>query len=522
MKKLTLIACIVWGLLGPSCKKYLNINNNPNQATSATPQGILPQAITGTASILNGYNSYGAQLVGYSANAGGYGGFGTAITYNFASSDFSGLWSSTYDNLEDFQSILNDTLSAKPQYIYFNAVSRIMKAHDFQLLVDAYNNIPYTLALKGIGKLTPTYDDAAVIYANLASQLDTAIALIHAADTITSVDVLPLGNTDVLFASDMTKWIRFANTLKLRLMIRGGSKVTFANTQIDKTGFIEDDALINPGFTRDNGKQNPAWNSWAFSYTGTAGNKAWMPNTFVFGFYDGHTLSDAARGEALYYQFPTTGTNRLGVESSDLTSSPDGSFWYSGSTRSGTSAGKSVGVLKGPEAGYPILTLAESDFLQAEAMVRGIIPGKADSLFDLGIAASFRYLYKLPDGTVTGDPAGDAATYQADNATSPLVNFTLAAGTEEQIEAIITQKYLALNFVNSHEAWNEYRRTNYPRINRASTATAYETFVSTVSQSTRPDRLPTRILYPSTEGSYNPGNVPKGITPFTSLIFWAQ
>ena len=43
------------------------------------------------------------------ANAGGYGGFGTSITYNFSSNDFSARWTSTYDNLEDYQAILNQT-----------------------------------------------------------------------------------------------------------------------------------------------------------------------------------------------------------------------------------------------------------------------------------------------------------------------------------------------------------------------------------------------------------------------------
>jgi hypothetical protein len=80
MKRATAILFIGLAVMGASCKKYLNINTNPNQATSATPELILPQALTATASTLNNYNTYGAQLVGYSANAGGYGGFGTSIT----------------------------------------------------------------------------------------------------------------------------------------------------------------------------------------------------------------------------------------------------------------------------------------------------------------------------------------------------------------------------------------------------------------------------------------------------------
>src|SRR5207302_6927964 len=129
------------------------------------------------------------------------------------------------------------------------------------------------------------------------------------------------------------------------------------------------DALINPGYTRDNGKQNPKWNNWGFGYTGSDANKAWMPNTFVMSFYNGVKLSDSYRGGAVYYQFPSTPTNRLGVEGNSIAPSPSGSFWYPSSNRSGSSAGNTTGVLKGPEAGMPVITAAESYFLQAEAVV---------------------------------------------------------------------------------------------------------------------------------------------------------
>ena len=49
-----------------------------------------------------------------------------------------------------------------------------------------------------------------------------------------------------------------------------------------------------------------------------------------------------------------------------------------------------------------------------------------------------------------------------------------------------------------------------------------QSFASLLSQSTRPDQLPTRILYPASEYSYNAANVPTGISPYTSLIFWAH
>lgn len=520
MKRLIAIAVTGVVLLGTSCKKYLDINTNPNSATSTTPQLILPQALTSTASTLNGYNTNGAQLGGFSANAGGYGGFGVSITYSFGATDWNGLWSSAYDNLEDYQAIINYTDAQAPTYNYFNAVAKIMKAFDYQLLVDTYNDVPYTEALKGSDNLTPKYDKAADIYASLATLIDSAIARIDAGASASGVT--PLGSSDVLFHGNMTKWKQFANTIKLRLLVRGNGKATFANSTFSSDGFLTADALINPGYTRDNGKQNPAWSSWAFSYTGSDANKAWIPSTYIMGMYDGNTLIDSNRGKAIYYQFPNTGTNQLGYENVNISKCPSGSFWYSGSNRSGSSAGSAPGILKGPDASYPAMLAAESYFLQAEAVVRGIISGDATSLFDKGIAASYNYLYKLSDNTTnysSADPAADAAAYKVANPTSYLVNLNLANTTEKKIEAIITQKYIALNYISSHEAWNDYRRTQYPAIKAG--GNAHETFASIVSESTRPDKLPTRILYPASEAAYNPANA-ISVTPFTSLIFWAK
>jgi len=521
MRKLTTLLFIGLTVLGTSCKKYLNINTNPNSATSATPELILPQALTTTANVLNSFNTYGMQVGGYGANAGGYGGFGTAISYNFSSNDYAGLWSATYDNLEDYQAILDYTAPQLPKYNYFNAAARIMKVYDFELLVDAYNNIPYSTALTGSISLTPKYDDAAAIYASLATQLDSAILTINSA--VTGVTIT-MGTNDVLFGGSSAKWKQLANTLKLRLIVHGAAKATFANKTFDAAGFLSTDALINPGYSRDNGKQNPAWNNWAFSYTGGDATKSWIPSKFTLGFYDGHKLTDSGRGRAVYYQYadsPYTGANQLGYENVSVPKCPSGSYWYSGTNRVGTSAGGSVGTLKGPNAGYPVMTAAESYFLQAEAVVRGLTTSTSTdaALFKSGIVASYNYLYQLPGGALSGSSATDETAYETKNSGSYLVNYSLAASTANKIEAIITQKYIALNFVNSQEGWNEYRRTHYPTV--VAGGNAYQTFASTVSESTRADKLPTRIMYPTSEGSYNPENVPSGITPFTSTIFWA-
>lgn len=521
MKRISAVIFIGLVMLGTSCKKYFDINSNPNNAGTGTltPQLLLPGALNTTAGNLNSHNTMGAQIGGLMANAGGYGGFGVSFTYNYGSGDFSGLWATGYDNLEDYQTILNMT-DDDPTMSNFNAAARIMKAYNFELLVNTYNDIPYTQALKGSATLSPAYDKAQDIYKDLADELDKAIATINTA----SADAKTLGTSDILFHADMTNWKKFANTIKLRLLIRGKDKVTFTNTSFSSDGFLTSDALINPGYVRDNGKQNAKFNTWAFGYTGTTGNKSWMPSTFILAFYNGVKLSDPGRGAAIYYRFPNTPTNRLGNEGTGIEAAPDGNFWYPAVNRNGASSGDTTGVLKGPNFGMPALTAAESYFLQAEAVVRGILTtGDAKALFENGVTASFSYIYLRPDGSHAGNATADAIDYMYNqNTGNRLTDFDATTSNEEKIEAIITQKYIALNMVNSHESWNDYRRTAYPKLVNSPSASATETFASKVSESSRPDRLPSRVMYPTSEGSYNTANVPKGISPFTSLIFWAK
>lgn len=522
MKRISTIVFLALALFGASCNSYLDINdNNPNTPTAVNASLVLPNALVATANVLNAYNVYGAQIGGYMANAGGYGGFNELVSYAYTSNNYAGNWSAAYDNLEDYQYILNSALTKMQKGdssdIYYYAIARIMRVHNFQLLVDCYNDVPYTDALQGANKLTPKYDDAATIYSSLLGELNEAIQMLNKGDRIPSVNPIKNagGNNTSLI------WHQIANTLKVKLLVRSNGKATLNNTSIDAVGCLTTNVLINPGYKQDNGRQNPAWNTWAFQYTGASGNKAWIPTKYILGFYDGNKLNDAKRGAVSFYLFPQTGTNQLGVEGTGIPKCPAGSYWYAGTDRT-ISAGNSRGILKGPDAGYPLLTAAESYFLQAEAVERGLMTNSltASQLFDNGIAASFTYLYTNSAGTVTGNPTSDATAYQSFN-NNRLTQYNLANGQEERIEAIITQKYIALNMIASHEGWNDYRRTGYP--NSATVAlNAVNSFASVASQSTRQDKLPSRIPYPVSEAQYNPANIPTGISNYTSNIFWAK
>jgi len=527
MKKLQigiLSAIVIMGLA--SCKKYLDINTNPNSATSSTPELVLSQALTGTANIVSSYNNMGAQLAGYMANAGGYGGFGSAVTYNFGNGDFAGNWNSTYDNLADYQYIIEQT-NDKGDYVYYNAIAKIMKAYEFQLLVDTYNDVPYTDAFKGKSNFTPKYDDAKVVYDSIYALLENANALIESGqDGSASGNVQKPSNNDVMFNGDMDSWKRFANTVMLRIAIRGKSGgMTFNNNYATVSGgdFLTEDAMVNPGYQVASGKQNPEWNTWAYTYTDAVANRAWMASKFIVAFYNGNKLSDDYRGYPIFNGFPSVATNQLGFESNSVASAPSAGSWvspYYDKTNN-------VGVLKGPGASMPLLTLAESDFMQAEAaLVGGLgVTGDPKTYFDAGILASFKYIYMKEDGSDaavdffggTDEELVDA--YMSDNSSSYLVNYDLASTPAQKLEAIITQQYIALNMVNSDQAWNDFRRTGYPAITNGST-NGVLSFASLQSISTRPDKLISRILYPTSELSYNNKNLPQGITVFGSKIFW--
>ncbi|RYF26815.1 MAG: SusD/RagB family nutrient-binding outer membrane lipoprotein [Flavobacteriales bacterium] len=542
MKKifnLILLGMIVIGT--SSCKKYLDINTNPNTSTVGPVDLVLPQAITATAALSNTYSNSLGNIAGATANIFGVGGYGAYLNYNYVTADFNGLWTTGYDVANDYNYVISQT-EASSSLVYSTSMARIGKAFVMSKLVDQFNDIPYSEAFQGQANLAPKYDDALTIYKDLVAQLNTAITAIttgQAANVATPGSVVvPNVNADPLFRNDMNAWKRFANTLKLRLLIKiatSNKDAAFATAQFasfDNTiGIITDDAVVNPGYIKDPGRQNPTYDSWGYSVAGVRANAQRIPTNWILAFYNGNKLNDTKRGSVIFRNFPTPAVNQLGNENTTSSQVPptgvhpatgqslSSSSWFTGTV----AGGDALGFIKGATQGQPIMLLAEARFLQAEAYQRGYLTGTASTSFDEGIKASIRYLYKSAGGVVDGSVDTDAeltaelTAYKAANASAtaaPLVNLTPG----REIEAIITQKYIALLYITSDEAFNEYRRTAFPTtVNNSLVATA--SFASRLSNSTRTDRLPARLPYPSSEFTTNAGNIPS-VNIFTSLIFW--
>lgn len=482
MKKyiILLVGLVTIGISG--CKKdFLSLEQNPNTPSVTTPQFLLTGALKVAADIVNinyaHYGVWGGQL----SPSGNYVPSPQLQQYQFTTDNYQ-VFTGLYLNLSNFNN-LEVLANANPSLAKFQAIAKIMKAYDFQQLVDNYNNVPYFEAFKQSTTFFPKYNTGQEIYADLIKQIDAAVALIDGNASATSPDV-----SDIVFKGDMAKWRKFALTLKLRLAIRSNAKLTGlpaagssyldASTQAaTQPGYVSSDAL--------GGQQSPFYRSFGFDQNGnpTGNNAYYRANAFEV-----NLLKNFNDPRVSKYYAPIASGAVVGIVLGDPSAVPN----------SGTSA-IGPGLLKGATMDAILMSSAEALFLQAEAVQNGLITGNAQQLYEAGITASF---------VSVGLTAQDAANYYNQS----LANVGWAASTNKQ-QAIITQKYISLTGYGSLEAYNEIRRTGYPvGVPRSIDPKAIGT------------GIPTRIFYPTTEYQQNPANVGQQgtINPFGSKIFWAK
>lgn len=499
MRKLFSILAISLTIGSSGCKKdFLDLENNPNTPSVASPQFVLSGAQKVTADILNtsvtstasGMSTYGVWM-GYWTSSGNYVPNASLMSYNFTNSDYQS-WSLLYNNLSNYN-YLETTAAADKSLANFQAIAQIMKAFGFQALVDIYNNVPYSEAFKASKNISPAYDKGEVIYDDLLKQLDAAIALIKASGSATNP-----GSSDIIFHGNMTNWVKFANTLKLRIALRQWNKfpgkqaaLKTAVTATAPEGYLDESiqAAANPGYTNDDangGKQSPFYKAYGYDQNGNA-----------------TTNNDYYRASAYAVnKLRNTNDPRLTRFYATL---PDGSvrgnvYGESDPQSNATTSGIGPGLLISPNMDAVLLSSAEALFLQSEWALNDLKLDAAKSFYERGIAASF---------VAAGVP--DAATAAVAYYSQPgMVNVNYDA-SPNKLEAIITQKWTALNGFGTLEAYNEYRRTGYPADIPLSLQAAGS-------------NIPTRIFYPSSEYAQNAANVAKEgtINQFTSKIFWAK
>lgn len=497
MKKIKILA--LFAFLGfMSCDNYLDVNDSPNNAkdTDITPDLALAAAqtssyanVTTTMNFLGNLymNNWGYDVNSYAVTSP------PEFTHSIDNSFYQAVWNTPMRASANLTNIINTEF---PNYENHVAIAKICKAYYFQYIVDMYGDVPYSQAHLGVIDITPSYDDAKTVYRDLYEELSEAIALIDNSPNAKSV-----GGEDAVFAGNMLKWKDFANTIKLRLLMRQ-SDLADSGTDSETTAYLADkfmndlagasflteDATLNPGYSADKSDtRNPFWN---VMYA--------ADNETVSGFYRQYKCSD--RNAALlndtadprrFKLFTAVGGTIVGVKQGDSSTT-------NGGLAPSTLSSFGTGVLSGPSQDAYMMSHAESLLLQAEAVHRGYMAGDAQTLFNSALAASFAQLGAVP------------GTYISDINNSPGQGYG-AGSYADKIAAIMYQKNIALQGTsNVLEVFIEYTRTGL-----------IDSVPGTILTATlaHPNR-PRRLMYPSTEYSTNSANVPAQGDVFTTGSFW--
>lgn len=514
----SMVALTVVVMAGCSKSKF-DINSNPDDVTdeSVTPSVILPPALQATTTNIGSEWWFVGWWMGHGARSGSFQSFNEEETYAFTNDFHSSVWNTLYSNANNYDIMIRK--SAESGAGTYEAIGRIMKSHNFQILVDIYGNIPYTDAFKGTANPTPKYDKAVDIYNAIFADLDKAIELLNddaANDPAINTDIAV---ADLAFKGNRTQWKKVANTLRLRMLVHlhngletttvaPGVDVAAQVAKITSDGFLGagESVSINPGFS---GTKPQAY--FRFHNTDETGSGS---------------LRDWAKASEYaidYYKYNgDPRINRFYVSPNGTTAGQTGIPF---GTPSGATApiGSSLSSVRGPGlspngANSPawILTSVESLFLQAEARERGVLTTgpTAEELLTAAVRESFVWL---------GLTAADADTYMANNATYPDVDYNAESIVDGEpgggIFTILSQKWFALNSIAPYEIWTDYRRTDIT-YGAAVEYTPGPTL--SVDPNNTKTSIPVRLFYPQNEYNYNAANVgAEGtINVFTGKLFW--
>jgi len=478
-----------------SCKKYLNVNSNPNVAQDATVKTLLPAAqllVGSSAGVeLQIYGSFWAQ---YWTQNPGASQFHFLDQYSAPQTQFSVPWINLYAAAENFYQLYNLADSQKKKQ--YMAISLLMKAYTFQVITDAWGDVPYRQALKGQfsdgNVANPKYDSQMVVYNGIIANIDSAFKLLSTADPVHPK------TDDLIYGGAMGQWKKFGNTLLLKIYLRmsninpAAAQAGVVALYATNPSFIGpgDDAVIKYGFNSSNRNPlfadevgvNQAQNLVASATTVDSMNSNNDPRLNVF--YEPLASGAFVGIPQGYYQTSF---------SSGTFSIP--SVYVAGDAGDGNSA----------KAPVNLLTSYESLFLQAEvSALKWANVGQDSSLFFQAINANFNYYAAAIAATTGMTVTGALSAYLSANGL--WVRYPATGTVTQKLRYIITQKWFAMCGNQGFEAWTEWRRTGYPD------------FLVYSQSSIIGKSFPKRFLYPTEESTTN-ANYP-GLAPLTSKVWW--
>lgn len=444
--KNTLILVFTAIVLSGCTEDFATLNTNGNEPETASGALLLPTVIFDLADLsVNQQFAFGNTIGQYTANYE----FNDIDLFRWTSDDrFWGIYSTLQDvaDIEQFGTETED-----PNY---EAVALILRSYGFSILTDTYGDVPYSQATRAQeGVFNPAYDTQEDIYAGLLADLERAASLIDESATITG---------DILYGGNMNYWKRFANSLRLRLLLRS------SNVQDNATAMstIVSDPDQFPVF--ENNEQHAV-----YQYSGS------LPDLSPY---------SVGRGRAydFYLGIPTTHIIGLLTENND----PRLAVWFDpqiGTTEFvGTAPGQLLGDVGRPDEfasknaaffdvanriSSAFLTASEVQFILAEAAEKGLVSGSAGDYYAAAVRLSFAE-WDLP---VPENYLEITAPYATDT------------------EVLAEQKWLAL-YRNPLQGWLNWKRTGLP------------SFIAAGPGTVNNGQVPVRLMYPALEQSVNAVN----------------
>ncbi len=383
------------------------------------------------------------------------------------------------------------------------ATIQIIEVLAYSNLVDLFGNVPYTEAID-IENPDPTYDDAATVYNNILDELNEAIDMIN-------LDYSGLTLNDPIYNANMSKWLAYANSLKLRLAMRlVDVNPTLAQTLAEEAA--SQSLIMNNAnnfkieYLALSPNTNPLWvdlvQSGRHDFVSSNHMVNYLNNiqdprihvfydlaSFRFSKNDNNTTIDTeigGTGTAFVFYDGEERVVTLPYTVSAVDSSSTIEYYVGGTYGTANSYSKSshIGELfHDPLLNGVLMSAAEVRFLLAEAAERGFtVTGTAEEHYNAAILAS------MEEWGITTEKA-QAYLEQ------PSIAYATATGTWK--EKIGAQKWISL-FNNGFEGWTSYRLLDFgilqgfPIYDDDNNLIGYEA-----------PSVPTRFLYPVEEATLN-------------------
>jgi phosphotransferase system IIB component len=397
---------------------------------------------------------------GYLTNPRPFVGGANNTTYNLVPGWNNFIWTIPYQNI--MNNIHDIEEKTEGEYPVFYAIAKILKVEAMHRVSDVFGPIVYTHY--GESATTSTYDSQEEVYTAFFEDLDTAVNLLE-----NDLSNTTFTKFDMVYGGDLTKWVKFANSLRLRLAVRiAMADPAKAQQEAEKAlsnanGLIEtnDESFIIHG-----DKAHPlltianAWDDIRMNAD---------MESILSGFNDPRISK--------YFSFKEEGDNAtIPVVPGEYKGIRNGlpllSNYADELAQKAAYVNFSVINKNIMTPNVQLMTAAEVYFLKAEAALRGWSgAGDAQTNYETGITTSFDQRGASGAAAYIADNTSTPADYvdpvNASNSINAVSSITIAwdnsDSDEVKLEKIITQKWIAM-FPDGQEAWSEFRRTGYPKL----------------------------------------------------------